>query len=100
LVRAAGPALTALGLGNALGHPRLAVVDQAGRLVATNDVWQNQADPAGVAAASLSVGAFGLGNGSSDAALILALPPGNYFAVVTGIDGESGVALVELYELP
>jgi hypothetical protein len=100
LVRAAGPALTALGLGNALGHPRLAVLDQAGRLVATNDVWQNQADPAGVAAAALSVGAFGFGNGSSDAALILALPPANYFAVVTGIGGESGVALVELYELP
>jgi hypothetical protein len=100
LLRAAGPALGALGVARALANPRLELRDETGRLVAANDDWQNQADAIGIASAFASVGAFAFGSGSRDAALVITLPAGNYSAVVTGADGEPGVALVEVYELP
>jgi hypothetical protein len=37
---------------------------------------------------------------SRDAALILELPPGAYTATVSGKNNTTGVALVEVYELP
>jgi hypothetical protein len=43
-------------------------------------------------------GAFQLPAGSLDAALKVALPPGEYTVDVTGVDG-TGVALVEVYEM-
>ncbi len=42
-------------------------------------------------------GAFPLGVGSSDAALVVDLEPGSYTAVVSGEDGETGIALLEIY---
>lgn len=48
-----------------------------------------------------AVGAFGLaGDNSKDAALLATLPPGSYTAVVRGIGSATGVALVELYDVP
>jgi hypothetical protein len=46
------------------------------------------------------VGAFAYAAGSTDAALIVNLPPGAYTAEVTGVGGTSGVSLVEVYEVP
>ena len=46
------------------------------------------------------VGAFPLDATSRDAALVVTLPPGAYSAQVTGQEGTSGIALVEIYELP
>jgi hypothetical protein len=47
------------------------------------------------------VGAFALGGGSSrDAALLVTLPPGSYTAQVSGVGNTTGVALIEVYELP
>ena len=47
-----------------------------------------------------AVGAFLLDNGSRDAALQTALPPGSYTAQVRGADGGTGEALIEIYEVP
>ena len=48
-----------------------------------------------------SVGAFGLpGAASKDAALLVSLPPGNYSVQAAGAAGTTGVALVEVYEVP
>jgi hypothetical protein len=52
-----------------------------------------------VVAAARDTGAFALVAGSKDAALILTLAPGAYTAQVTPADG-TGVALVEIYEVP
>ena len=38
--------------------------------------------------------------GSADSAMVLTLPPGAYTVEVSGADGGSGVALVEIYEVP
>jgi hypothetical protein len=56
-------------------------------------------DPQIAAAASL-VGAFAWSNTAShDAALLTRLPPGVYTAEVSGAAGDTGVALVEIYEV-
>jgi uncharacterized delta-60 repeat protein len=100
LVRAVGPGLAAFGVGGPLANPRLEIRDSTGALVAANDDWQNQADAAGVASAAASAGAFALAAGSKDAELVLTLLAGNYTALASAADGGSGIALVEVYELP
>ena len=44
------------------------------------------------------VGAFGLAGGSRDAALVVSLQPNSYTAQVSGVNGGTGIALVELYD--
>jgi hypothetical protein len=47
------------------------------------------------------VGAFTWSVPSShDSALLITLPPGNYTAACAGSSGDTGVALVEVYEVP
>jgi hypothetical protein len=101
LVRGIGPGLTAFGVAGALADPRLRVFNGAA-LVAENDNWSAApADTTATAQAARDTGAFGLTNGSKDAALILTLAPGAYTAQVSGADGTSpGVALIEVYEVP
>ncbi|HEX2656463.1 MAG TPA: hypothetical protein VHN11_22815, partial [Xanthobacteraceae bacterium] len=52
-----------------------------------------------LAAAASSVGAFNLDSASKDSVILVTLPPGAYTALVSGVGGSEGVALVELYEL-
>ena len=47
-----------------------------------------------------AAGAFALPPGSPDCALLLTLAPGSYTAIVSGLDGSSGAALVEAYQAP
>jgi hypothetical protein len=94
LVRAVGPTLTGFGVGGALTDPRLEIF-QGGARTAENDNWD-----AATAANFASVGAFNFVAGSKDAALVATLPPGSYTAQVSGVGGTTGIALVEVYELP
>lgn len=93
LIRAAGPALTPLGVSDVLANPKIEIFDAAGAKWAENDDWS-----ASLAPAFGSAGAFAFPAGSADAALTTTLPPGNYTAVVSGATGTSGVALVEVYD--
>ena len=101
LVRAIGPSLTAFGVAGALADPRLGIFNGAAR-IAENDNWSAVgAEAAATAQAVRDSGAFALANGSKDAAMILTLAPGAYTAQVSGADGTStGVALIEIYEVP
>lgn len=91
LLRAAGPALTALGVGlNGLGDPLLQVYDRQSALVAENDNW-----PAALAPTFAQLGAFDFGAGSKDAALLAPIDGPNS-AFVTGAG--SGIVLMELYD--
>jgi len=97
LIRGIGPTLTTLGLTTAIADPQLDLYS-GGTLVQHNDNWNG--DPT-LAAAFTKVGAFALPNAASkDAALIATLAPGAYTAIVSGVNGTSGVALAEVYELP
>ncbi len=97
LVRAVGPTLGVFGVGGVLADPRLAITS-GGTVVASNDNWGGSAD---LAAAFSSVGAFALSPATSlDAAVIATLAPGSYTAQISGANAGTGVALVEVYELP
>jgi hypothetical protein len=47
-----------------------------------------------------AAGAFAFPANSKDAVLVVTLAPGGYTAQVTAVGGATGVALVEIYELP
>ena len=99
LIRGAGPALAQFGLSGVLARPQLTLYSGA-TVVVRNAGWSTSTDAAAIAEAAKSVGAFALAAGSLDAALIVNLAPGAYTAQVLGADGSTGVALVEVYELP
>jgi hypothetical protein len=96
LIRAVGPALAAFGVTDVLTDPKLQVYDGAGHKIDENDNW------AAVLAPTFgSVAAFALPPGSRDAALVLTLAAGrSYTAQISGVNGGTGEALVEVYELP
>lgn len=98
LVRAVGPGLTPFGLapGDVLAQPVLSVFDAQRKLYGTNHGWSDSGD---VAAAAKATGAFAFAPGSRDAAMLLDLVPGSYTAQVSGENGSTGIALVEVYEL-
>ena len=96
LIRAIGPALAQFGVAGFLADPVLEIYRDA-RLIADNDNWPGTSDLQNSAAA---VGAFFLPINSNDAAVILTLPAGPYTAQVRGAKDTTGVALIEVYELP
>jgi hypothetical protein len=96
LIRAVGPTLVAFGVTGTLADPRLEVYSGS-TVVAVNDDWDAAATPT---ATQTGVGAFALAPGSRDAALLVSLAPGTYTAQVSGAGGTTGVALVEIYEVP
>lgn len=99
LVRGVGPVLAAFGVTDTLANPRLRIF-QGAQLIAENDDWSAASNASAVAGAAASVGAFALGAGGADAALLLTLPPGAYTAQISGVNDTTGIALVEVYELP
>lgn len=104
LVRVIGPTLAGFGVGGAMENPKLDLYSGQ-TIIASNDDWGTPIGPTGssafsISGASTSAGAFALPSGSRDAALLVTLPPGSYTAQVRSVDGASGSALVELYEVP
>jgi sugar lactone lactonase YvrE len=96
LIRASGPALTPFGVSGVLPDPQLQLNDSSG-VIATNMGWGGDAQ---LAATSASVGAFSWGSSSTpDSAILVTLPPGAYTAMVSGASGDTGIALVEVYEV-
>jgi hypothetical protein len=97
LIRAIGPTLAVFGVTETLANPVLRLLSGE-NVIGDNDDWGG--DPL-LAALGASVGAFAIPNPASrDAVLVATLPPGSYTVQVSGANGGTGVALVELYELP
>lgn len=96
LIRGIGPTLARYGVSGVLANPQLQVF-QGNTLLAQNDDWGGDTTLAAVAA---QVYAFALDVNSKDAALLLTLPPGTYTAQISGVGNTTGVALVEIYEVP
>jgi len=99
LIRGVGPALAQFGVTGTLARPEVTVYSGA-LLLARNAGWSSTPDASAIATAAAQSGAFEFPAGSADAALILNLAPGSYSAQVTGVAGSTGIALVEIYELP
>lgn len=91
LVRALGPSLPVPG---PLADPTLELRDAQGALIASNDDW--------VTGQQADVLATGIPPSNSlDSAIVTTLPAGgaSYTAIVRGLNGTTGVALVEVYAL-
>lgn len=99
LIRAVGPMLSNFGVSGALADPVL-TLHRAGTAapIAVNDDWAQCRGAAATRATTAALGTFPLPSPSLDAALVLTLAPGSYSAVVTGADGATGIALVEVYD--
>lgn len=100
LIRAVGPTLGDFGLSGVLEDPGINLYRKepgGDVLYSSNEDW----DPSGgLEAAFTKVGAFPLPSGSKDSCLLLTLPTGVYTAQVSGEENTTGVALVEVYEVP
>ena len=100
LIRGVGPTLAAFGVTGLLADPKITVYSGSTE-IAGNDNWETgNSTPAQLVGASGQVGAFALVAGSKDAALLITLQPGSYSVQVTGVANTTGVALVEIYDMP
>ncbi len=101
IIRALGPELTQHGVAGALHNPYLELYNGTGALIASNDNWvstiiggiitQNQVR-------DIMNSGYAPSNGL-ESAIIADLPPGNYTAIVRGVNDTTGVGLVEVYDL-
>jgi hypothetical protein len=99
LVRALGPSLTASGVQGALQDPTLELHDANGATTATNDNWkindQSQRSQEAELRATITVPPNDL-----ESVIVATLLPGPATAIVRGKNNGTGVALVEVYNLP
>ena len=99
LLRTVGPTLATFGVTGALADPTVTLFRGSTAIAANND-WSSAPNAAEIVTTSSTVGAFALPAGSRDAVILTTLPPGPYTAVVSGVGGTSGTALVEIYVVP
>jgi hypothetical protein len=94
VVRAIGPSLASppFSLTNVLQNPTLSLFDVNGMVFASNDDWRDTQE-ADIIATGLQP------TNDAESAIVTTLVPGNYTAIVRGVGGTTGVALVEVYGL-
>ena len=101
LIRAIGPSLAQFGVSGVLADPQLALFRQgSATAIQQNDNWIASANAAQLSLAMAQVGAFTLPAVSRAAAMLVTLEPGAYSAQVSGVGGTTGVALIEIYDVP
>jgi hypothetical protein len=100
LIRAAGPSLTPFGVPNALANPRLELHDSTS-LIGMNDNWQTTQIGGDITSDQVAeIQNSGLApSDPAESALIATLAPGSYTAIVQGVNGGTGVGIVEAYDL-
>ena len=101
IVRAIGPSLTPFGIPNALADPTLELHDGTRALIASNNNWQTTII-GGIITSDQVSDIMNSGHAPtqpSESAIIATLQPGNYTAIVRGVNNTVGVALVEVYDL-
>jgi hypothetical protein len=101
IIRAIGPELSQYGVPDPLADPTLELHNSAGALIGRNDNWQ-QTIIGGIITQNQVQDIQNSGHAPtnpSESAIIANLPPGNYTAIVRGVNNTIGVALVEVYDL-
>jgi hypothetical protein len=92
VVRARGPSLTGAGVAGALANPQVQLFSGPTQLAFNDDY--------GTAANLAQLNASGFAPSSPlEAAILTTLAPGPYTAIVTGIAGTTGVAIIEVFEV-
>jgi sugar lactone lactonase YvrE len=93
ILRALGPSLRNSGINDFLADPEIQLVNANGAIVASNDDWQQSPN-------ATAIRNLGFAPGSpSEAAILVTLNPSSYTAIVRGGVQDTGVALVEVYDL-
>lgn len=90
VVRAIGPSLAAYGL-PAVNDPVLELHDSTGAIIATNDNWNSRRQDV------LSTGLAP--PDEHEAVIVTTLQPGAYTAILRGLNGATGTALFELFDV-
>jgi len=93
ILRAIGPSLAADGVTGALQDPKLELRDACAALIESNDNWQDSLDAGEIIASTIAP------TDPREAAIVARLAPGNYTAIVSGVNNTTGVGLVESYTL-
>ncbi len=101
LIRGPGPTLGAapFNIPGVLADPQLRIF-RGSTVLAENNDWSKASNASQIASVAAQVGAFALQAGSRDPALVVTLPPGAYTAQISGVGATTGVALIEVYEVP
>ena len=101
IIRAIGPELAQHGVPNPMADPTLELHNANGALIASNDNWQTTIIGGIITSDQRQqIQNSGLAPGDPlESAIIADLPPGNYTAIVRGVNNTTGVALVEAYDL-
>jgi hypothetical protein len=92
IVRALGPTLASFGITNSLANPALELHDTNGSLLAANDNWKTKQQTEIIASGHAP-------SNDLESAIVSTLAPGNYTAIVRGVNSMTGVAPVEVYAL-
>jgi N-acetylneuraminic acid mutarotase len=101
IIRAIGPELTRYGVPNPLANPTLELHNSMGALIASNNNWVSTIIGGIITSNQVrEIQASGYAPGDArESAIIADVPPGNYTAIVRGVNDMIGVALVEVYDL-
>jgi len=101
IIRAIGPELTQYGITDVLANPKLELYNGTGALIGTNDDWQTTIIGGVITSNQVSdiQNSGRAPTAASESAIIADLQPGNYTAIVNGVNNTTGVALVEVYDL-
>ena len=93
LVRAIGPSLKP-GLSNALDDPTIELFNQNGMSLGSNNNWKDSPDRTDIEATGLQP------SNDAESAMLMDVSPALYTAIVSGVSDSTGVALVEVYNVP
>ena len=91
IIRAIGPSLP---LAGRLENPTLELRDGNGVLLEANDNWVESANKEAIVGSTIPPG------NDLECAIVRTLAPAAYTAIVRGVNGTTGVAVVEVYALP
>lgn len=89
IIRAIGPSLN---VPNHMLDPKLDLHDSNGTTLAANDNWRSSQEAAIIATGVPPTN-------DAESAIVITLAPGNYTAILSGVNNTTGVAVVEVYGL-
>ena len=91
IIRAIGPSLAPLGVPLPIADPALDLYNSASQILQTNDNFNDNRDAA-------VFGTYGLGlTNRFESGLYFESAPGNFTAIMRGVNGSTGIGLIEVY---
>jgi matrixin len=93
ILRALGPSLASAGIAGPMQNPYLELHDSSGATIASNDDWQTGGQRDQIIATGIPP------QNDLESAIVATVSPGNYTALLRGVNETTGIAVVEAYEL-